>query len=75
MKSEFNYPLFNFNGKLELRFEHDVVCVYGTEEGLSELIVIIQELIDNPNMGHIHLEDRPNFLTKESKNGAVAIFD
>ncbi|MEZ5358859.1 MAG: hypothetical protein R3F48_08500 [Candidatus Zixiibacteriota bacterium] len=74
MKPEFIYPLFE-KGKLELRFENDIVCIYGTKEGLLKLIEVIQTLIDNPDLGHIHLEDSQQLLTIRSRKGAVAIFD
>jgi ABC-type histidine transport system ATPase subunit len=59
---------------VELRFENNEVCVYGTKEGLQRLLRLINDLIDNPKKGHIHLEDY-ELLTEKSLIGAVAVFD
>jgi hypothetical protein len=62
MGQEFRKP--DFSRKiLELRFENDVVCIYGTAEGLKQLADLCLELIKNPNEGHMHLEDY-DILTK-----------
>lgn len=73
MKKEFIYPDFS-KKDLEVRFENDVVCIYGTENGLKELIRISEFLIDNPEASHLHL-DAPPVLTKESLKCVIAIFD
>ena len=74
MPHEFRDPDFD-RGQLELRFENDIVCIYGTKEGLKRLVTIIQGLIDRPAQGHIHLEKEIyDFLTSESEKGAIAIF-
>ena len=70
---EFRKP--NFQDKaLELRFENNEVCIYGTKEGLQKLADLILKLVAKPSQGHIHLEDY-NVLTKDSLVGAVAIFE
>ncbi len=76
MSTKFKAPDFS-SADLELRFENDVVCIYGTEPGLIQLIERCQSLIDHPGMGHIHLERECSspLLTAESEAGAVAIFD
>ena len=77
MSFEFRAPDFT-NADLELRYENDVVCIYGTADGLAQLIKRCQSLIDHPGMGHIHLEREgcpPPLLSAESEVGAVAIFE
>jgi len=70
---EFKNP--NFQDKvLELRFENNEICIYGTKEGLQKLSDLILQLVEKPSQGHIHLEDY-NVLTKDSLAGAVAIFE
>lgn len=65
----------NFKDKsLELRYENNEVCIYGTEEGLRKLSDLVLNLIEKPKQGHIHLEDY-EILTDRSLIGAVAIFD
>ncbi|MFH0856101.1 MAG: hypothetical protein V1869_06330 [Candidatus Omnitrophota bacterium] len=59
---------------LELRYENNEVCIYGTQEGLKKLSELILKLADNPKQGHIHLEDY-QLLTDKSLIGVVAIFD
>ena len=71
---KFRKPDFG-NRNLELRFENEVVCIYGTVAGLKRLGELCNRLIENPAQGHIHLEDAPNFLTDESEKGAIAIFE
>ncbi len=77
MSAAFRLPDFS-SADLELRFENGIVCIYGTEAGLSQLIKRCQSLVEHPGMGHIHLEREgcpPPLLTAESEVGAVAIFD
>lgn len=71
--SKFIKPDFSKNS-LELRFENNEVCIYGTKDGLKRLTDLIHKLIEKPPQGHIHLEDY-ELLTEESLIGAVAIFD
>lgn len=71
--TKFRKPDF-FDGDVELRFENDEICIYGTKVGLVKLNSLIQRLIDRPEQGHIHLEDQ-RILTKSSLTGAVAIFE
>ena len=59
--------------QLELRFEKNEVCIYGTKEGLNRLIEMLKNLIDNPNEGHIHL-DEYQILTVNSLPGVIAVF-
>ncbi len=68
----FESPDFT-NYSVELRFDDDEVCIYGTREGLLRIAEFCKELAENPNQGHIHLEDY-RILTKKSKKGAIAIF-
>lgn len=70
--NEFKKPDFSVRD-LELRFENNVVCIYGTEKGLKKLTELINKLIGHPAQGHIHIEDS-EILTKESEMGAIAIF-
>jgi hypothetical protein len=73
MKKEFIYPDFS-RKDLEVRFEDDTVCIYGTENGLKELIGACEFLIKNPEASHLHL-DSPPVLTRESLKCVIAIFD
>ncbi|MDH4223267.1 MAG: hypothetical protein OEV55_06975 [candidate division Zixibacteria bacterium] len=74
MTHEFKKPNFT-KGDLEFRFENQIVCIYGTKEGLENLISVIQKLTKNPSQGHVHLENEAcGLLTEESENGAIAIF-
>lgn len=59
---------------LELRYENNELCIYGTEEGLKRLSDLILNLINKPKQSHIHLEDY-ELLTDKSLIGAIAIFD
>jgi len=73
MTNNFINPDFS-KKDIELRYENDVVCIYGTKEGLEKIIAFCQELIEHPGESHIHLEDY-GLLTQESKKGAIAIFE
>jgi hypothetical protein len=74
MTKEFTPPDFS-KGELELRFEDNVICIYGTKEGLKKLANIVLELIENPGQSHVHLENEMyGVLTEESNKGAIAIF-
>ena len=72
METEFKKPDFS-KKDIELRFENNVICIYGTEYGLKKLADLCKQLIEHPNISHIHLESY-GILTKESEKGAVAIF-
>jgi len=61
-------------GELELRFEENVVDIYGSATGLTRLSDLCKELVADPNRGHIHLETCA-ILTRESLRGAIAIFE
>lgn len=73
MTKHFSTPEFS-DRSLELRYENDVVCIYGTAEGLALLMKLCNQLIENPSMGHVHLEHY-SVLTDRSEKGAIAIFD
>ncbi len=74
MKMNFKEPDFSSGKQIELRYENDVICLYGTKKGLETLIDFCRDLIEKPNQGHIHLENN-DVLTKESLSGVIAIFD
>ena len=40
MTEKFKAPVFS-QGSLELRFEDDVVCIYGTQEGLKDCLIYV----------------------------------
>jgi hypothetical protein len=62
-------------GEVELRIgENNVLEIYGTAEGLKKIAELINHLIGNPRVGHVHLEDY-EILTKNSLKGVVAILD
>ena len=74
-KRDFRKPVFT-DGVLELRKENDIICIYGTADGLRQLANLIHHLLEHPNQGHIHLEGPElKLLTSASDKGAVAIFD
>lgn len=73
MFKKFKEPNFR-NGILELRFENNEICIYGTRLGLQRLSEFCQKLINKPQIGHVHLEDY-EILTPDSLIGAVAIFE
>lgn len=73
MTDTFVKPDFR-SGQLELRFQDGIVCMYGTTTGLKKLAELCMWLVDEPNQGHVHLEDH-GILTDESTMGAIAIFD
>ncbi len=65
----------DFRGRsLELRYENNEVCIYGTKAGLKRLSELITGLVNKPQGTHIHLEDY-ELLSRDSLNGAVAVFD
>jgi hypothetical protein len=72
MSKTFREPDF-CKGEIELRFEDDIVCIYATPRGLEKIVDFCQELIEHPNVGHIHFESY-GLLTAASKKGAVAVF-
>jgi hypothetical protein len=72
MTTAFSKPDFQ-KRDIELRYESGVVCIYETAEGLAAIAKLCHELIDSPNIGHVHLEDYP-ILTPNSEKGAIAIF-
>lgn len=71
--SQFITPSFN-DKFLEFKFENNEVCIYGTKEGLLKLSSLIEELANNPQKKHIHLEDY-ELLTDKSLQAVVAIFE
>lgn len=72
MSKTFQEPDFR-KGEIELRFKDDVVCIYATPKGLKKIADFCQELIEHPNVGHIHFESY-GLLTPVSKKGAIAVF-
>ena len=65
----------NFSDKeLEFRYENNIMCIYGTSKGLEKLSNLCLELVNNPDQGHIHLENY-QILKKESLTCAIAIFN
>lgn len=66
-------PVFDGKG-LELRFDNNEVCIYGTKEGLRKLADIISSVANGSVGNHVHLEDR-NLLTDISLIGAIALFN
>jgi ABC-type histidine transport system ATPase subunit len=72
MSGKFIKPDFS-KKDLELRFENNIICIYGTSEGLKKIADLCMELVNDSNQGHIHLEDS-NVLTDNSLKGALAIF-
>ncbi len=76
MKS-FTIPDFS-KGKLELRFENNEVCIYGTSEGLKRLAslclyLVEEQAAEHSKNAHIHLEDH-ELLTVTSLPGVVGVF-
>jgi hypothetical protein len=73
MPTIFTSPEFGTN-HLELRCEGDEVAIYATETGLNKLIEFCRELLDDRQIGHIHLEDY-DVLTAKSLRGSIAIVE
>lgn len=73
MDENFRKPDFS-KKDLEVRFEDNVVCIYGTAEGLRKLAELCNNLVDEPNQGHIHLENL-RLLTGNSEKCSIAIFE
>jgi len=73
MKKKFEKPDFS-TGSIELRYENDEINIYASRIGLERLIDYCKVLLDNPQKGHIHLEDY-NILTSDSLIGTLAIFE
>jgi hypothetical protein len=62
-------------GEVELRIEKDnEIAIYGSVDGLKKIAELINHLIGNPKVGHVHLGDY-EILTKNSLKGVIAIFD
>lgn len=72
MMNAFRRPDFDTR-HLELRFEDEEVCIYATPTGLEKLMAFCKQLLDNPRIGHIHLEDY-EILTRDSLTGVLAVF-
>ena len=72
MKNQFVPPDFAV-GDIELRFQEDEICIYASDNGLKKLIEFCQMLLDNPQKGHLHLEDY-KVLTSDSLRGVMATF-
>jgi hypothetical protein len=67
-------PLDFSSGPVEFREEGGEVCVYATKEGLRKLVELCRSLIENPKIGHVHLEDH-HALTSDSLGGVISVFD
>jgi hypothetical protein len=64
----------DFGGRhIELRCKGDEVAMYMTEAGLRRVMEFCKTLLDDPSIGHIHLEDY-ELLTANSLRGAIAVF-
>ncbi len=72
MTRKFKKPNFE-RRHIELRFEDEEICIYATDVGLEKLTIFCKSLLDNPQKGHIHLEDY-EVLTKDSLRGTIAVF-
>jgi hypothetical protein len=61
--------------EVELRIgENNVIEIYGTADGLKKIAELINHLIGNPRVGHVHLEDY-EILSKNSLKGVIAVFE
>jgi len=73
MPRMFRKPLFG-DRHIELRFEDGEVCIYATNTGLQKIIAFCNQLLENPKIGHVHLEDY-ELLTRASLEGVIALFE
>jgi hypothetical protein len=72
--SKFIPPNFQ-KGEVELRIgENNEIAIYGTVDGLKKIAELINHLIGNPKVGHVHLEDY-EILSENSLRGVIAILD
>lgn len=74
-REPFRHPDFR-SGSLELRFDDNEVCIYGTKDGLMRFARICLDLagkVATNGSDHAHLEDR-DLLTSSSLRGVVAVF-
>jgi len=74
--SGFQRPIFD-SGCLELFYDSNEICIYGTRKGLSRLAQIIAQLAERDikkGSEHIHLEDY-ELLTSDSLRAVIAVFD
>lgn len=69
---KFTAPNFE-NGDLELRYEDETICIYGTPAGLIRLAELCHKLVEKKKEDHLHLEDH-GLLTKNSLSGVIALF-
>ncbi len=69
----FREPLFE-DRHIELRVEDGEVCIYATSTGLQKIIAFCNQLLENPKIGHVHLEDY-ELLTSASLEGVIALFE
>lgn len=71
----FRHPNFK-NRAIELRYEHNEVSIYGTEDGLRRLADLCLKLAafhPESSSEHFHLEDY-ELLTEDSSRGTLAVF-
>lgn len=83
MKTENHFIKPNFlNAKLEFRVENNIICIYGTAEGLRWFIEQCQALINNPKkfLYHSHIDRSippevvPRVLTEQSLEAIIFIY-
>jgi ABC-type histidine transport system ATPase subunit len=72
MSKAFVPPVFQ-ERCIELRHENGEVCIYGTKAGLKKMIDFCMTLLNDPKIGHIHLEDY-EVLSEKSLKGTIAVF-
>ncbi len=73
MSKEFLNPDFS-DRSVEIRYSDGEVSVYVSKNGLKKLIELSIQLLKNPSIGHIHLEDY-EVLTKESLIATIALLE
>lgn len=73
MQNKFIVPNFS-TGEIEVRSLESEVAIYGTNVGLTKLVSLLNDLIENPKQGHKHLEDY-DILTSNSSPLVIAIFE
>jgi len=73
-QKHFVSPEFS-NATLEFRFEDNVICIYGTQEGLQWLIKKCEDLVALSGQGHVHIGSThvPGILTKKSLEASITI--
>jgi len=72
MDKPFRRPDFK-DRHIELRSSDVEVALYVTETGAQKIIELLKNMLEHPQMGHVHLEDY-QLLTAESRQGTIALF-